>query len=184
MQKWKKSGSLLQLSLKDTSDPRQSFLYRLSQKPGGWSLCPYLSTLCICVCACVHACVCVCMTFSCLHYIFHFHSLFGMGWGWGRKGVGGEGVNTKVKRSQLYIYIYDFLLLKKTHRIKHSNCCAYLCVMIRVTVSLAAAHENYTIHTIYNWFQVVGMVLYMAGPLLPCHVLLHLSTIVTLRLTT
>nr|KAG5709617.1 hypothetical protein BaRGS_001667 [Batillaria attramentaria] len=33
MQKWKKSGSLLQLSLKDTSDPRQSFLYRLSQKP-------------------------------------------------------------------------------------------------------------------------------------------------------
>lgn len=33
MQKWKKSGSLLQLALKDTSDPRQSFLYRLSQKP-------------------------------------------------------------------------------------------------------------------------------------------------------
>ncbi|XP_076440351.1 protein FAM135A-like isoform X2 [Babylonia areolata] len=33
MQKWKKSGSLLQLSLKDSSDPRQSFLYRLSQKP-------------------------------------------------------------------------------------------------------------------------------------------------------
>ncbi|XP_025110333.1 protein FAM135A-like isoform X1 [Pomacea canaliculata] len=33
MQKWKKSGSLLQLSLKDTSDPRQSFLYKLSQKP-------------------------------------------------------------------------------------------------------------------------------------------------------
>ena len=34
MQKWKKSGSLLQLSLKDHGDPRQSFLYRLSQKPG------------------------------------------------------------------------------------------------------------------------------------------------------
>lgn len=34
MQKWKKSGSLLQLSLKDNVDPRQSFLYRLSQKPG------------------------------------------------------------------------------------------------------------------------------------------------------
>lgn len=34
MQKWKKSGSLLQLSLKDNLDPRQSFLYRLSQKPG------------------------------------------------------------------------------------------------------------------------------------------------------
>ncbi|KAL8596029.1 hypothetical protein ACOMHN_021069 [Nucella lapillus] len=33
MQKWKKSGSLLQLSLKDSSDPRHSFLYRLSQKP-------------------------------------------------------------------------------------------------------------------------------------------------------
>lgn len=34
MQKWKKSGSLLQLSLKDNLDPRQSFLYKLSQKPG------------------------------------------------------------------------------------------------------------------------------------------------------
>ncbi|XP_021375340.1 protein FAM135A-like [Mizuhopecten yessoensis] len=34
MQKWKKSGSLLQLSLKDHSDPRQSFLYKLSQKAG------------------------------------------------------------------------------------------------------------------------------------------------------
>ncbi|CAC5361760.1 Protein FAM135A,Protein FAM135B [Mytilus coruscus] len=34
MQKWKKSGSLLQLSLKDNVDPRQSFLYKLSQKPG------------------------------------------------------------------------------------------------------------------------------------------------------
>ncbi|CAG5123562.1 unnamed protein product, partial [Candidula unifasciata] len=33
MQKWKKSGSLLQLSLKDHSDPRQTFLYKLSQKP-------------------------------------------------------------------------------------------------------------------------------------------------------
>ncbi|CAH1773500.1 unnamed protein product [Owenia fusiformis] len=34
MQKWKKSGSLLQLSLKDHSDIRQSFLYKLSLKPG------------------------------------------------------------------------------------------------------------------------------------------------------
>ncbi|XP_060562214.1 protein FAM135B-like [Ruditapes philippinarum] len=34
MQKWKKSGSLLQLSLKDGVDPRQSFLFKLSQKPG------------------------------------------------------------------------------------------------------------------------------------------------------
>lgn len=32
MQKWKKSGSLLQLSLRDTPDMRRSFLYRLSQK--------------------------------------------------------------------------------------------------------------------------------------------------------
>nr|CAD7266504.1 unnamed protein product [Timema shepardi] len=32
MQKWKKSGSLLQLALRDTSDVRQSFLYRLSQR--------------------------------------------------------------------------------------------------------------------------------------------------------
>ena len=34
MQKWKKSGSLLQLSLKDHADPRQTFLYKLSQKTG------------------------------------------------------------------------------------------------------------------------------------------------------
>ena len=34
MQKWKKSGSLLQLSLKDHTDPRQTFLYQLSTKPG------------------------------------------------------------------------------------------------------------------------------------------------------
>lgn len=32
MQKWKKSGSLLQLCLRDSSDLRQSFLYRLSQR--------------------------------------------------------------------------------------------------------------------------------------------------------
>lgn len=32
MQKWKKSGSLLQLSLRDASDVRDTFLYRLSQK--------------------------------------------------------------------------------------------------------------------------------------------------------
>ncbi len=33
MQKWKKSGSLLQLSLKDHSDLRKTFLYNLSKKP-------------------------------------------------------------------------------------------------------------------------------------------------------
>lgn len=33
MQKWKKSGSLLQLSLKDHSDLEKTFLYRLSTKP-------------------------------------------------------------------------------------------------------------------------------------------------------
>lgn len=32
MQKWKKSESLLQLCLRDSSDPRKSFLYRLSQR--------------------------------------------------------------------------------------------------------------------------------------------------------
>jgi hypothetical protein len=32
MQKWKKSGSLLQLSLRDASDVRDTFLYRLSQR--------------------------------------------------------------------------------------------------------------------------------------------------------
>lgn len=31
MQRWKKSGSLQQLSLKDADDPRQSFLYRLAR---------------------------------------------------------------------------------------------------------------------------------------------------------
>ncbi|XP_023689486.1 protein FAM135A isoform X2 [Paramormyrops kingsleyae] len=34
MQKWKKSGSLLQLTCRDHSDPRQTFLYKLSQKAG------------------------------------------------------------------------------------------------------------------------------------------------------
>uniref|UniRef100_UPI00398E498B protein FAM135A isoform X2 n=1 Tax=Pristiophorus japonicus TaxID=55135 RepID=UPI00398E498B len=34
MQKWKKSGSLLQLTCKDHSDPRQTFLYKLSKKAG------------------------------------------------------------------------------------------------------------------------------------------------------
>ncbi|MEE6476525.1 hypothetical protein FKM82_011109 [Ascaphus truei] len=33
MQKWKKSGSLLQLTCRDHSDPRQTFLYKLSKKP-------------------------------------------------------------------------------------------------------------------------------------------------------
>ncbi|XP_015119220.1 protein FAM135A [Diachasma alloeum] len=32
MQKWKKSGSLLQLSMKDSSDVRRSFMFRLSQR--------------------------------------------------------------------------------------------------------------------------------------------------------
>lgn len=32
MQKWKKSGSLLQLAMKDSSDVRRSFMFRLSQK--------------------------------------------------------------------------------------------------------------------------------------------------------
>ncbi|OCT80578.1 protein FAM135A isoform X4 [Xenopus laevis] len=34
MQKWKKSGSLLQLTCRDNSDPRQTFLYKLSKKQG------------------------------------------------------------------------------------------------------------------------------------------------------
>lgn len=32
MQKWKKSGSLLQLAMKDSPDVRRSFMFRLSQK--------------------------------------------------------------------------------------------------------------------------------------------------------
>ena len=32
MQKWKKSGSLLQLAMKDSSDVRRSFMFKLSQK--------------------------------------------------------------------------------------------------------------------------------------------------------
>lgn len=34
MQKWKKSGSLLQLTCRDHADPRQTFLYQLSQRAG------------------------------------------------------------------------------------------------------------------------------------------------------
>uniref|UniRef100_A0AAY4EA17 DUF676 domain-containing protein n=1 Tax=Denticeps clupeoides TaxID=299321 RepID=A0AAY4EA17_9TELE len=34
MQKWKKSGSLLQLTCRDHTDPRQTFLYKLSKKAG------------------------------------------------------------------------------------------------------------------------------------------------------
>uniref|UniRef100_A0A8C4QJJ1 DUF676 domain-containing protein n=1 Tax=Eptatretus burgeri TaxID=7764 RepID=A0A8C4QJJ1_EPTBU len=34
MQKWKKSSSLLQLTCRDHTDPRQTFLYKLSMKPG------------------------------------------------------------------------------------------------------------------------------------------------------
>lgn len=41
MQKWKKSGSLLQLTCRDHSDPRQTFLYKLSKK-SGW-FCSYFS---------------------------------------------------------------------------------------------------------------------------------------------
>lgn len=46
MQKWKKSGSLLQLTCRDHSDPRQTFLYKLSKKAGKplrRSLTPYLN---------------------------------------------------------------------------------------------------------------------------------------------
>lgn len=32
MQKWKKSGSLLQLAMKDATDVRRSFMFRLSQR--------------------------------------------------------------------------------------------------------------------------------------------------------
>lgn len=32
MQKWKKSGSLLQLAMKDSSEVRRSFMFRLSQR--------------------------------------------------------------------------------------------------------------------------------------------------------
>lgn len=34
MQKWKKSASLLELAMKDCSDPRQSYLYKLSLESG------------------------------------------------------------------------------------------------------------------------------------------------------
>uniref|UniRef100_A0A4W3H844 Protein FAM135A-like n=1 Tax=Callorhinchus milii TaxID=7868 RepID=A0A4W3H844_CALMI len=34
MQKLKKSGSLLQLTFRDQPDPRKTFLYKLSEKPG------------------------------------------------------------------------------------------------------------------------------------------------------
>lgn len=39
MQKLKKSGSLVQLAMKDHPDPRSTFIYQLSQKPG-LSVCP------------------------------------------------------------------------------------------------------------------------------------------------
>lgn len=38
MQKWKKSGSLLQLTCRDHSDPRQTFLYKLSNKAGKYTV--------------------------------------------------------------------------------------------------------------------------------------------------
>lgn len=34
MQKWKKNGSLVQLALNDSSDPRDTFMYRLSLTNG------------------------------------------------------------------------------------------------------------------------------------------------------
>ena len=34
MQKWKKEGSLVQLALNDSPDPRQTFMYRLSLTNG------------------------------------------------------------------------------------------------------------------------------------------------------
>jgi len=34
MQKWKKTGSLIQLAMKDHSDIRETFIYKLSEKPG------------------------------------------------------------------------------------------------------------------------------------------------------
>lgn len=34
MQKWKKSGSLLQLAMRDAADVRSTFLYRLAQSGG------------------------------------------------------------------------------------------------------------------------------------------------------
>lgn len=34
MQKWKKSGSLIQLAMKDNPDPKSTFIYRLSEEPG------------------------------------------------------------------------------------------------------------------------------------------------------
>ncbi|XP_067938421.1 protein FAM135A-like isoform X2 [Watersipora subatra] len=34
MQKWKKSGSLIQLALKDHTDPKSTFIYKLSEQPG------------------------------------------------------------------------------------------------------------------------------------------------------
>ncbi len=33
MQKWKKSRSLAQMSLKDHIDPKQTYIYNLSKKP-------------------------------------------------------------------------------------------------------------------------------------------------------
>jgi hypothetical protein len=43
MQKLKKSGSLLQLSLKDNPDLTKTFLYQLSQKPSKFYFIQFLS---------------------------------------------------------------------------------------------------------------------------------------------
>lgn len=49
MQKWKKSGSLLQLTCRDHSDPRQTFLYKLSKKSGNFCIFdPQTKQTCMC----------------------------------------------------------------------------------------------------------------------------------------
>lgn len=46
MQKWKKSGSLLQLTCRDHSDPRQTFLYKLSNKAGKYIVTAFKTFTC------------------------------------------------------------------------------------------------------------------------------------------
>lgn len=67
MQKWKKSGSLLQLSLKDHVDPRQSFLYKLSQKPGQYLFSSEMFKRC-----CVFCCVQVLSFVSVFKFLCYF----------------------------------------------------------------------------------------------------------------
>ena len=54
MRKLKKSRSLCQLAMKDHANKRETFLYKLSMKPGK-------SALCVCVCVCVRACARLCV---------------------------------------------------------------------------------------------------------------------------